>query len=37
MHHYKKYLCIAGVGALMLAAGVGMFLKEKHDGHRCCK
>jgi hypothetical protein len=34
MHHYKKYLCIAGVGAVMLAAGLGMFFKEKHH---CCK
>jgi len=37
MHHYKKYLCIAGVGAVMLAAGLGMFFKAKQEKHHCCK
>jgi hypothetical protein len=34
MHHYKKYLAIAGIGAAITAVGVGMFIKtikaEKH-------
>jgi len=34
MHHYKKYLVVAGVGAAMTAVGLGLFAhtkkKEKH-------
>ncbi len=36
MHHYKKYLVLAGIGAAMTAIGLKMFVKakkeEKHHG-----
>lgn len=31
MHHYKKYLAIAGVGAAITAVGLAMFAKTKKE------
>jgi hypothetical protein len=36
MHHYKKYLFMAGIGAAMTAVGLGMFLKTKKEEKRHC-
>jgi hypothetical protein len=37
LHHYKKYLAIAGIGAAMAAIGLSLFAKtkkeEKHGWH----
>jgi hypothetical protein len=29
MHHYKKYLVVAGIGAAITAIGLGMAVKNK--------
>ncbi len=37
LHHYKKYLAVAGFGAVMVAVGLGMFVKtKKEEKHGCC-
>jgi hypothetical protein len=37
LHHYKKYLAIAGIGAAMTLVGLSIFAKtkkeEKHGWH----
>jgi len=35
LHHYKKYLAVAGVGAVLVTVGLCLFVKEKKHG--CCK
>ena len=37
LHHYKKYLAVAGVGAAITAIGLGLFVKtKKEEKHSCC-
>jgi hypothetical protein len=37
LHHYKKYLAVAGVGAAMTAVGLALFVKtKKEEKHGCC-
>ncbi len=38
MHHYKKYLVLAGIGAVMTAVGLKMFVKAKKEEAQkhCC-
>jgi hypothetical protein len=37
MHHYKKYLAVAGIGVAMTAIGLAMFAKtKKEEKHGCC-
>jgi hypothetical protein len=31
LHHYKKYLAVAGIGAAMTAVGLGLFVKTKKE------
>jgi hypothetical protein len=37
LHHYKKYLAVAGIGAAMTIVGLALFKKtkkeEKHGWH----
>jgi hypothetical protein len=40
LHHYKKYIAIASIGAAMAAVGFGLLIKtkkeEKHHGWGHC-
>jgi hypothetical protein len=37
MHHYKKYLVVAGLGAAMTAIGIGLYVHiKKEEKHGCC-
>jgi hypothetical protein len=37
LHHYKKFLAVAGVGAAITAVGLAMFVKtKKEEKHGCC-
>ena len=40
MHHYKKYLAIAGLGVVMTAVGLSLYKhakkEEKHSWWKCC-
>jgi hypothetical protein len=31
LHHYKKYLAVAGIGVAMTAAGLALFMKTKKE------
>lgn len=31
LHHYKKYLVVAGIGVAMTAVGLGLFAKTKKE------
>jgi len=38
LHHYKKYLALAGLGLAMTALGFSLFAKTKkeEEKHCCC-
>jgi hypothetical protein len=31
MHHYKKYIAVAGIGAAITAVGLGLFMHSKKE------
>ncbi len=37
LHHYKKFLAMAGIGAGMMVVGLALFKKTaKEEKHHCC-